>query len=355
MAMLISAGQYMNNLTQARDITMSPAEDTLFPGTNAGDGRPSRVAMHGSNAANPYVDVDMAPLDPNTGSTGRSFYARAGSRWNVKGFSGSVTCRIQNLLTKYWLTSAGAWQASQTNCRSSTSTALNFTIEDFDTCKAPVAELELTVSVGTGCTVWPSWNTVHVYGHNLDAGMVVAARYSSDGFSGSNNLKDYLDHYENCCHLATTDVDDRWFRLYSAGTNRSAPWYGEIVVTDATTLNEPNTEGGYEIKRIEPQLRTAGRWGVVSVYNLSPVARRVGRFSFSENNTDQNSLREQIVAACRGGAYPVLLSPVDDEDLRRTPPLYGRLTEEWSETRLFSERWKSDLFVAEDAIATPLG
>lgn len=354
MAMLFSSGQYMNNLEQARAITMVPTADSLFPGSNAGDSRLSRVAMHGSNAANPYIQVDMAPLDPNTDTSTRTFYARAGSTWNVGGFSGSITCRIQNAMTKKWLTSAGAWQVAQTNCRSSTATALNFAVESTALCQDYVAELELTVSSGTGGTVWPSWNSAVVYGHNLDPGLTVAARYSDDGFTGDDNLAGTLSAQKPALSLFTSQIDDRWFELYCTGTNRSAPWYAEIIVTEAYSHLAPLMKDGYEIKYVEPQLGGGGRWGPAPVYNLAPWPRRIARYSFYGDTTWQPLMRQRIVGPCRGMRYPILLVPIASEGGTYDAPIYGRLSEEWSERRLFNTFWKNDIVISEEAIAVPL-
>jgi hypothetical protein len=345
--MKFAAGQYLNLLERALSVTMSPAEDSLFPATNLSDGRPQRAAMHSSNGSNPTITADLAAFTPR-GTGSETFEARAGELRTIYS-SGSTSTRLQNLSTGNYLTTSGTWQSGSTSCLTS-SGSRTYTVEDVDDCQSSVVNMEVTVVSGGNVTDWPRWNAAAVIGHNIDPALTVELRSSDDNFSADDNLQDTATVAQPSFWMgASATVGDRYARLELTGTNQTIPWYGEFIVCYLQSATS-NPLYGYEIQYVEDQIRHQGEMGSVYVFNLSPQARRVAKFSFEPTVAAEAEMRQEIVYRSRGGAYPVLLIPDDTDPL----VLYGRLDKSWAATRNFLAVWSTDLVVSEEPVAVPL-
>lgn len=347
--LLYAAGDGANLMALANAVTLSPAEDTEFPAENIYDLRVSRVGRHGSNASDPSITVDLAFRDPFKGDAA-NISARSGQPRVVSVTGGTCAVSIYNPATKKYLTAAGAWQASSTNCLTTTGTVA-YTVESFDTCKVPTVRLVMTVSNETGlATDWPQWNSVTAVGHNVDAGMVAKLRSSTDNFSGSNvEVATGTVGHPGFYIYTSTPQTSRYARLQFTGDNSDIPWYGEVIFAYLNAAT-PSPEIGYNIVYDEPEIRNQGRFGVTHVYTVGEHPIRTIKLTFGDEEAAHNEVRKEIVRRARGGAYPVLLVPADDEDT----VIFGRLTSKWSETRRFSSYWDSDLILVEDPVATPL-
>jgi hypothetical protein len=347
--MLYAAGEHANLLGRALSVTLSPAVDALFPASNLGDGRPTRPAKHGSNAANPSVTFDTAAFTPQGAGT-VTIVVRSGERRRITS-TGTTSISIQNLSTGKYLTTGSAWQAGATSCLTSAGSR-DYQVESFSLCQAALVLLKIVITSGTGVWDQPRWNALGVIGHNLDPGLTCEMRSSSDNFSGSNVLEVTGSILQPAFYFydGTAGITNRYGRLLHTGTNQATPWYGEIFPCWLeSSVDRPDV--GMEIQYEEPQVRNAGPLGDTHVYNLAPWPRRIARMQFDQlATTGAIETRQEIILRCRGGAYPILLVPVESEPM----VIHGRPTEKWSETRFISTRWRNDLVIAEDAIAAPL-
>lgn len=346
--MLYAAGQYANLLSRALSVTLSPAADALFPGSQLGDGRPTRPAKHGSNGANPSVTFDLAAFTPGS-STPYTFTARSGERRRITS-GGTSNVQVQNLTTGRYLRSDGAWQVGTTNVLTAAG-SLDYQVESFTICQAPTVLLKITQSGAQTMSDWPRWNAVGVVGHNLDPGLTVEMRSSTDNFSGSNVLEVTGAILQPSFFMVDAQgISNRYGRVLLTGTNQATPWYGEVFPCWLeTAVDKP--DAGLEVQYEEPQIRNTSPLGDAYVYNLAPFPRRIVKMQFDQAAaTGAIETRQEIILRCRGGAYPILLAPVDSEGF----VIHGRPTEKWSETRYISHRWRDDLVIAEDAIAAPL-
>jgi len=207
--------------------------------------------------------------------------------------------------------------------------------------------------ITSGTSVWdqPRWNALAVIGHNLDPGLTCELRSSTDNFSASDDLEvTGTIRQPGFFMYDSGGISTRYGRLKLTGTNSAAPWYGEVFPCWLEgAIDAPDV--GLEVRHREPQHRNTGELGDAYVYNLAPWPRRVVRMQFDQHDTSgEIETRQELVLRSRGGAYPILLVPVDAEAM----VLHCRPTEEWGETRYISMRWRNDLVLSEDAVAAPL-
>ncbi len=411
--MKYAAGQYANLLERALSAAMTPPAEAGFPAANLWDGRVSRPARHDSNAANPSITADLAAFDGSLGSwaggapagwtkatmgTGtfletttegeyvttpaakgnpgdgsallyRDFTARAGERRKVSASlriagSGVARVSIQNLATKKYLSSDGSWGAAlayvllDDTHTVHTTQAVTYQVESLTLCQWPTVTLRLTLNAGgAGDSMyddvydWPRWNAAVVMGHNLDVGLAVELRSSSDGFVSSNVLEKAGAILQPGFFLeAPAVVANRYARVAFTGSNVATPWYGELAVCYLeTSIRGP--KWAYDVKYQESQIRNEGRLGESFRYNLAPIGRRVAKLSpVMDSAPGENEVRQEIVWRCRGGAYPLAIVPKNDEAI----VLFGRLEDNWSATRLFPDWWEGDLVVSEETPAAAL-
>lgn len=348
-SMLYAAGQHANLLGRALSVTMSPSADALFPVANLGDGRPTRPARHGSNGANPSTTFDLAAFTPQGAGT-VTITARSGERRRITS-SGTTSITLQNLRTGKYLTSGGAWQAASTSCLTGAG-SLDYQVEAFAACQATTVLLRIVITSGTSVWDQPRWNAIGVIGQNLDPGLTCEMRSSTDNFSASNVLQATGTILQPGFYLyASAGISNRYGRLALTGTNQVTPWYGELFPCWLeSSIDRPDV--GMEVQYEEAQVRNAGpSGGNPHVYNLAPWPRRIARMQFDQDAaTGAIETRQEIILRCRGGAFPILLVPVDAEPV----VFHGRPTEKWSETRHISIRWRNDLVIAEDEIAAPI-
>ena len=346
--MLYAAGRYANLLARALSVTLSPSADSLFPAANLYDGRPSRAGRHSSNGANPSITFDLAAFTPQGAGT-LNITARAGERRRITS-SGTTSIAIRNLATLKYLTSGGAWQVGSTSCLTGAG-SLDYQVEGFTACQAPYVTLQIVITSGTSVWDQPRWNALAVIGHNLDPGLTCEMRSSTDNFSASNLLEVTGTILQpGFFMLDTGGISNRYGRLLLTGTNSATPWYGEVLPCwFETAVDAPDI--GLELQYDEPQVRNTGPLGDAYVYNLSPWPRRILRMAFDQSaSSGAIETRQELVLRSRGGAYAILVAPVDSEGL----VLHARPSEKWSETRHISTRWRNDLVLAEDAIVAPL-
>jgi len=346
MALLYAAGQYANLLERALSVTLSPAVDALFPATNLYDGRPSRACRHGSNAANPTITADLSAFTPASGAATYYVTARAGERRRLNS-SSTTSITLQNLSTGFYLQPGGTWSSGVGNLTAS----VDYQVESYTLCQAATVILKIVVTTGTTVGDWPACNAIVVWGHNLDPGMGVAMRTSTDNFGGSNVLEATGAVRQPSFMMLGNTSYNRYVRLALTGTNQATPWYAEVMPchleTAVTTLGVD-----HEITYEEAQIRSGGLYGESYVYPLASWPRRLCKWRFNMDSAREREIREEVVLRSRGGAYPLLLVPTSTD---ATPPvLFGRLDAKWSTTRTFADVWSTDLTMSEGFAPTPL-
>lgn len=336
-------GQYLNNVELALAVTLNPAADANYPATNLQNPDPSVAARHGSNTANPTVTIDQALMTPASSGT-TNVVVRAGQRLRITASSGTV--QVRNLSTLKYLTSGAAWQVTSANVLSG-SGSVNFQVESLDICQVPTVTLAVTVTAGSGVTLWPRWNMLAVVGHNLDVGLTVEARSSTDNFSGSNVLKATMAVKQpSFKSYVTAGVDERYARVAITGTNQAAAWYGKILLLWVETAARAQF-WGWSIRRRVPQVRHKTDAGKDWVYPLTAWPVRSLKVSFDRrSSTDMKEARDEWFARALGGSYWSVVEPMDDED----DLLYGRLDESYETRRLFPLLWEDEFIVTEAPI-----
>ena len=351
MSMLYAAGQYANLLERALSVTMSPAADYRLPAANLYDGRVSRAARHDSNGASPTITADLAAFSP-AGPGTYTITVRSGERRRVTA-TGSATLTMRNLGTGRYLASGGAWQAGSTSVFLAGAGALSYQVESFTVCQAATAVLQIVLT-GVGSTVvdWPACNAIVVWGHNLDPGLTVEMRSSTDNFSGSNVLEvTGAIQQPSFLLLDSTPSYNRYVRLALTGTNQTTPWYAEVIPcyieTAVTTLGLD-----HEVTYDWAQVRSEGPYGEQSVFPLASRPRRLCKWRFNMDVAKEREVREEIIFRSQGGAYPLVLIPASSDTV--SPPLFGRLDSRWTVTRNFLDLWTTDLTLTEGSAPTPL-
>lgn len=333
-------GQWANNAETALSITMSPAADSLYPAANLADPDPGLAARHASSAANPTVTIDQARFSPvSTGTT--NVTVRSGQRIRITATSGTV--QVRNLSTLKYLTSGSVWQAGATNVLSG-SGSVNFQVEDFATCGGPLVVLAVTVTTGSGVTLWPRWNALWVLGHNIDPGLTVEARSSTDNFSGSNVLKATMTVRQP--FFATyvgAGVDERYVRLAITGTLQAAGYYGIVAPVWLETAQRYQA-WQMPVRSRVPQVRHKTDAGKEWVYPLTSWPVRSIKLSVDRRSAaNMAEGRDEWFARALGGAYWSFLEPVDDEgDI-----FYGRLDDSVETRREFITFWSDDFTLTE--------
>jgi len=350
MSMLFACGRYHNLIERAGVVTLSPAVDAAFPTANLWDGRVSRATRHGTNGANPSITVDLAAFVSIAGTV--EIQVRAGERRTVTNTGAGSTVTIQNLATKKYLAAGGAsWQAGAVAAITNANT-INYQVESATVCQAPVVTLRVVIAGATTCADWPTCNAAAVWGHNLDPGLTVEMRSSTDDFAVSNVLEvTGAIRQPSFLLFDATPSYNRYLRLAFTGTNQATPWYAEVIPcymeTAVTTLGMD-----HEVTYDWAQVRNDGAYGEPHVYSLATQPRRLAKWRFNMDVAREREVREEVVFRCQGGAYPLLLVPTSTD----VPPpvLYGRLDSRWTTTRNFIDIWSTDLTLSEGSAPTPL-
>lgn len=347
--LLYAAGQYANLLERANAVTMDPAAAADYPATQLYDGWPESPAYHGSNAADPTVTFDLAAFAPSGAAT-KTIVARAGERRRITS-SGTTSISIRNLSTRKYAQLAGAgWQAGATSILTGAGSA-DYQVESYTACQAPWVLLEIVITSGTDVVDHPRWNALGVFGHNLDPGLTVELRSSTDDFSASDVLEVTGSILQpGFAMYDSGGISNRYGRLAITGTNAAAVWYGELFpcwLEEAVDAPEIGLQIGYQWH----QVRNTGVLGNSRVYNLVPFPPRVLQMAFDQH-ADAGAIetRQEMFLRSMGGAHPMVVVPVSTEGVA----LHARVTEKWTETRYLSHRYRNDLVVAEDPFAAPL-
>lgn len=301
----------------------------------------------------------------------KTFKVRAGQRLNVEVYlrnTGAGQCQAQlyNPVTKRYLSAAGAWQSAQTYWATASTTSyvqklLAFQVEDVLACQGFVAYLELSMHDTGGAAggdygladdafMWPRWNAVVVSGHNLEIGQAPTLRSSTDAFGGVNTQEALLTVRQPAFQgYLSTPSNRRYARLASTGTQSTlagTPYYGELVITYLETAASGGaSEWTYSVRYMPDNILSAPAGGKVIATRATQQRRRAIALHFTPPaDAVMREQRDELHGRCHGALYPVILVPVDAEDV----VVHGRIDETLEVRRLFLASWEDDVLVSEN-------
>jgi hypothetical protein len=348
--------------------TWSAGSPVGFTKTTTGTGTAAETAVAGE-----IVSGSAAKLNKGSGTAKlvKTYKVRTGSRWNYSlsmriAASGHAKAQLYNPITKKYLTGAGAWQSAQAYFATENASAVHvaktgsFTVESYSTHQGPMTYLELTVLDDGGGAAgdfsffddlffWPSWNAVVISGHNIEAGMTLSLRSSTDAFVGSNDEEVALSMRRPAFYgYDSGGVSRRWARLAFTGTQSDiagAAYAGEIVLTYLETAPDIGPADGYSMRRIPDNVQNSAPGGRIIASRTNDERRRAFQFSFPDTQTAElATLEDELHGRAHGALFPVVIVPDNSQDV----VCHGRLSDDWEVKRLFASTWDSDLLLAEN-------
>ncbi|MHC4714527.1 MAG: hypothetical protein ACYTAN_14875 [Planctomycetota bacterium] len=306
-------------------------------------------------------------------STSVGFYqdivARAGERryMTAWGYASSGTCRfrIQNLSTGNWLTSSATWSASVSDIGTVAAASWNevsksYQVEDLDTCQSQTPTLRYFAMTNDGTVFaddmydWPRFNAAIVCGHNLGPRNTVALKSDDNAaFSSATTVDSTTAKLPSFFLYDSTGSAERYLRVDTdQTTNTAVPYIGELVVCWLETASrDASADSTFEVAYDDPQERHETRTGDTWTYDLLIEPRRALKMGFKLPTATEYGEHRDMIRRCRGGLYPLVVVPVDAEDL----VVYGLLDSSWQATRLFKSYWEDELVVAELPPPVPIG
>lgn len=238
--------------------------------------------------------------------------------------SGSTRAIVQDLRNGYYLTSGGAWQAAIAYVATSTDAAYTekkvaFTTQTWATVNGPLTTLRLTLEengAGGGAdfsfwddaVIYPQYNFLAGFGHNLAPVVVPTWKWSTDNFGAVTTFSTpTLGLYDFWSTF--TARTERYLRLELVGTNPTRPQLTEIVIANAFTAGR-GVNDGVRYSYLDPLDRQSS--GDKTVRFAQRDRRRlVMEF---ENETETES-RDEIFRRARGGGHPLVLVPLETESV----------------------------------------
>lgn len=296
-----------------------------------------------SGFAGIYKDITVRS-GPET-STGISVQYSLRAALRGDGGIGQAQVEVQNLATKKYLKPDGTWQTGQISVMGRTTASwatseVPFLVEPFSVCLVPEVTLRILVkNVGLGSTAFadsidmqPNFNFLSVHGHNIEAGIVVTVRGSTDNFSASNVLLATCTLAQPSFWAILSALGDpvggatyRYLRILFTGTqSSSATWLGEVTVGRALRM-ATGPLYPFSLNHLDTQIRVAMRWGT-QAYGLGQAAVQTFPFTLQPTTVAQwNEYLREVFIRSRGG-IPVTVVPHDASGF--TDVIYGRLATE---------------------------
>jgi hypothetical protein len=304
------------------------------------------------------------------------YEVRAGQRLTYEAYlrnNGAGQCQLQiyNPMTGMYLAPGLTWQASQIYVATASTTSYvqktgAFQVESFLACQGPTAFLECSIhdTGGTGASdyaladdlqLWPTWNAVVVSGHNWEPVSAPEIRSSNDAFAGNNVLEGTMAVRQPAFfkYLATP-VAKRWVRVALIGTHsgydgRAYRFMGELAVTYLeSALKGPKLSDGYTVRYLPDNVVNTMPAGKVVAARTTQQRRRVLALHFRRTGGTDAAMREvrdEIHGRCYGSLLPVIVVPIDSEDV----VLHGRLDDAFEALRAGIDVWDDDLVITENA------
>lgn len=279
--------------------------------------------------------------------TGRSYQVDAWARVDSTG--GQAELEVYNPVTNKYLTTGGAWSATQQSCTSMTSTTYaqqqrSFAVEGFGACGfRDTVPLRITMLNASGSgfaffddvTVYPGINCASLHGIRLEAAIAVQVRDSDDNFAGADNLRTTMTQplRSPSDYVLFAIAYRRYWRFKFVGTTVEAFEATEAVLTEVI---QPTQH--YETPRVGEsrfdQLAATTPGGERHIHKRSKfmVRRRTFRYSFAGVGAQaaHDNARELFFDRPEGESWPALV--ITDTDLPEV--MYARLLSSWAQTNL---------------------
>ena len=251
------------------------------------------------------------------------------------GAGGVTKLEIYNPYTKTYLNSGGAWQTAQTYYKTTVGTVAweDFTaslqVESWVLCQASLTILQLRFVAETVSTVgyvdevyfWPEVNTAILIAHNVEPGLPIQWRSSTDDFAASDVLVAALPARAGVTYsYQATAVITRWVGLKFVGTPVAKLRATEVVWGYGLATSE-TPSWGYRVRRSLPQIRSSRDSIRYSDFSLDGVTLRLQ----PAYSTQWAEIETEIFERCSGG-QPIIAIP----DTNRLPIFIGRTPVEWS-------------------------
>ena len=301
----------------------------------------------GDNGVRVYQDI-----------TARSGEKRRIDAWLVgDGTANGVGIRIQNLRTGRYLTSAGAWQTTATNCLSRTTATygqvnLSYTVESFTRCHSDLVTLRVEVIALATVEVfaddvrdWPAVDMLSLHGVNLEDCTTIAWSTSDDGstFGDTVTLGDAAagfsaDQRPTMYYKRASTVQDKpWHDLHFVGSTALAftPEIGQIILAQVATAAR-NYDWRSELQLRHERITNETGAGDRHVYRRTRWPSRVfgANWQFT-TDAEMRESRDDLFSRAGGDALNVLLVPDDSQNV----VLLGRIDHTWSVQRAFTSHY----------------
>lgn len=424
---LVVAGNYSNLLSQAAAVTCSPSADPLFPLPGLWDGTSEwAFRFSGDGAAAFYLQADLtrtknpsmegwaggapaswkvltsgagvvaeeattkhsgtsgARVNPGTGTANirQEYFARAGEKlfldhWAAAESGGGAGVRIFNWTTGHALKSDGTWSADlaqyfkQTSSTSFVNLTGAFQIEDYRTCGADVALIEVVLNSNTAsknafhddCVIVPGVDFFSVHGHGVtraaftDAG----AKLLSDpagAFAGGETTQITFAYRRGSFYGTIGSIQYvRHWRLNFPGFNENSvflkpfgpAWIGEAVLAQALSF-QTGLSFPFQEERSVPQTRVSNLAGGSQAfpYTYDTLRKITLPVTFQgASNTDTaawDELRHELMERTLNGVTAAVIVPFDDEP---DTVILGRVPERYRVGRQFLSVRSSEIVLEE--------
>lgn len=392
-----------NVIRRATSLTVSPAEDALFPRANLYDGLPSKRYKVGSTTTPVFLTTDQnlvvnpgfesSPLvnwtsgDTGTGvssDTGvtvhsgahalkvnggaagvaqrsQSYIVRSGERLFVsawmRGPGGTARLRIFDFATSKYLTSGGTWTSAATDLLTSANAVYEqktfaFQVESFDVHQSPTTTLALilyTTSNGDAffddVALFPTINFCGIFGHNIQPGFggggtTITFASSDDGFVSTSTIEATMTPYQPSFYATITPANHQYWAFTVNGPN--------IIGLAAAPIWIGEMVFGY----VETALTSPEYPFTTS--RVDPQLRSDGgEYAFLQRNSESPGVMLPTLSARNEAAYleqvqniwkmsrgdTIVVVPVDGE--RRV--MLGRLPDRIQDERAFLNLWRMGL------------
>jgi hypothetical protein len=392
---LIAPGLLANILERPNTVlSASQAPSTLHPLSRVADGRPSQMFIYPAIATDDYVQADINQI-PNgdlddftagvpddftvvlsgTGGTaeetssplvfsGTALRMTNGASGNTEVYADIVvlsgepfqirgrgatddaaepaTLEVRNLQTGNYLTSGGAWQASQADVISLANTAtlalgsVSATVEPFSVTRSHTVTLRVRLHMdGIAANKQHNWDDVlylpgvlfaSVHGHNLDP-KITPELHSDDEltFTAPTDHGDFAVEVPTFYRKLGALVYDRFWRFAWTGTQSTETgstalgllWLGNVTALLRTPTNT-GLNVAEELPQEEAETRLSGeQWRT----KYAKFRRRFVSLKFRHTQTMQTQFRDEILKRTNDGVDPILLVVRDD---RPTLCVHGR-------------------------------
>lgn len=331
---LVTNGGFESGVTGWTDSSVGAsnagsAEAVIF-NDGAGALKLTVTTTGGSNKAERYRDITVRAgeyLNPSVALRGD------GTR--------TVRARLYIPSTGQYVTSAGALTTTPTDFATrstatfATTAGTEVRMPTFAVARRDTFTLRLIVymdgsAAGVGYAdsfyVWPSVDFFSLAGHNIDPVVTVQLNRDTAAFAGAGTLEQAVTVYRpSFYHALGTRRTDRYWQVKFSGTNTSAIYVGELVLTQKLQLTYGYMDG-LQGEYANAQVRSTSDMGDVQVFLMSAEETRHWVAPFDHDETSFEELRD-VLRRSALGAHPIIFVP-DSTDAEVC--IYGRVGPQWS-------------------------